>query len=517
MRTDPDVSGSHPVSDGGARLRRRLLWWLALGVAAAAAVRLVDVVDTQLAAPFDVHWETPTLRTAELLAAGRDPYSPEVYAAPPFWLTPYTPLYPALIAVLPGDAANPFRTGRLISLLCLLLSAGAFFVVARRAGVPLALLATGAFFLVRATVSGAAHLKSDPMALALSAGVLLLAARAGRASRPGARSAWLLAAAAAGAAAFFAKQNFVAAPAAVLLWLLLVDRRRAVLFAGLQVLCVALPLALLWSDGFSFSVFRALRNPISSAHFALQWRHMLVQPAFVAVGGWCLAALALCIVRRRVAPFLRSPFALYALCATAVLLLTVGKLGSSLNYFTEPVLACLLALVDAGRARLASREVGASAGAVPMPVLAGTLLVAAAALELGLEPGDRPARFVTRDVVAERSAQLQGVGDAIRALGRDDPLLLNLYDTRMSFPLPGTVCVNDPLLYYLLYEAGSLSTDVVVAELRARRFDGVLSHPGILTSPAPPPMRALHAALVEHYRPGLDFGIMEVLVPKDPP
>ena len=62
-------------------------------VAIAFTVRFASVSVAQFEAPLDLLYETPTHATVEVIASGRDPYSPSVDDGPPFVLTMYTPAY----------------------------------------------------------------------------------------------------------------------------------------------------------------------------------------------------------------------------------------------------------------------------------------------------------------------------------------------------------------------------------------------------------------------------------------
>lgn len=487
---------------------RVLLWLLGIGLALAATARLAAISAQQLDAPFDLSFETPSLRPIELLQEGRDPYDAAVYAAPPFWISPYMPLYSQLVAALPADPGNPFVTGRIVSLGCMLLAAASLFVVGGRA-LPLSLLAFAAFFLIRPSAAVSTYLKCDALALLCSVVTLLAVQRGARDAASSRRRLWIVLGALAGTAAFLSKQSFVAASLAAGLWLLLVDRRGALLFAGLHALFVAAALAWLWSDGFVFSVFLSLQNAMSFEQFTGWWAIMAGQPVLMLLVAWSLGAAAVAFTRPRRSGVLRAPFALYGLTATLVLCATLGKEGSWLNYFLEPALACLLALVEAGR--------HAAPRVLPASAIAALLLLAASVYELVWEPdsGDVPVRFATAETRAHREQQLGLVADAIESLGVPDPLILNLYDTTLSYPLPGTICASDTYHYFLLYESGRLSTGPVVAAIAAHQFDGVLFKAELLDAPAPSsPMGAIHRALQQNYRVGLALGPMDYLVPK---
>jgi hypothetical protein len=141
-----------------------------------------------------------------------------------------------------------------------------------------------------------------------------------------------------------------------------------------------------------------------------------------------------------------SPYVLYFAAAAAVLVATLGKVGSGTNYVFETVLAALLWLVFSARRLLDA--------AAPRRVwVAIALLCAAAAADLAWTP--RRAISFT-DPVARRSTAtaLARMASEIRALGNPEPKILNLANARLSYPLPGEIAVNDPYLYSLLWQVG---------------------------------------------------------------
>jgi hypothetical protein len=101
-------------------------------IALAFLIRLSTVAIEQLGFPYDLVFEGPNLTSIELVRAGQNPYDPAIYAAPPFLLTMYTPLYHYLVAALPAHPENPFLTGRWVACIAMLTAAGGLFLVAGR-------------------------------------------------------------------------------------------------------------------------------------------------------------------------------------------------------------------------------------------------------------------------------------------------------------------------------------------------------------------------------------------------
>jgi hypothetical protein len=485
-----------------ARSRAWILPWLCAGIVfALGATRFARVASDQLRASFDVLYETPNLRTIELLQQGRNVYDPAVYEAPPFWITVYTPLYHYAVASLPADPANPFRRGREVSLACILIAASALFVAAGRAPWA-ALLALGAFALIRPVTQNAALLKNDSAALLFSVAAVLAVARGGR---------WIWIAPLACVLAFASKQSFVAAPIAAVAYLALADRKRALPFALATAGAIAAFVGAAraaWGPGFFFSVFGALQNPLAWSQFAEQWKLLLVDPVFDAVAALFAFALFWTLRRDGLGALRRSPFWLYALVSLAILCATVGKVGSNTNYFVEFTLAAMLALVE-----LARDEWKRAPGSLAVGV--ASLVVACAAFaELTLAKGS-PETYACAgyEVKEQMRAGLQDAAQRIRALGNPRPRILNLTAAYFAYPLPGEVDVNDPYLYFLLWQSGKSSTRPIVERLARREFDGVLAARGLRPGRGPLPFPDLFGALFASYRPALDVGAFEYWTP----
>lgn len=481
-----------------ARYAHVLLALAALITAGLSARRAIEVSRDQLAAPFDILYETPNLRTIELIEQGRNPYAPEVYAAPPFWITLYTPLYHALVASLPGSSHNPYLTGRIVGLAALLL-ATAGMAWAGRASPWTALHLAGAYFLVRPVTQNAALLKNDTLGLAFSMVAVLAVERAPRSA------VRILVSALACVLAIACKQSYLAAPAACAIFLWMRDRRSGLLFTGLAggLGLAAVGLArLAWGPGFSFSVFGALQNPMSWRQLSEQWTPMLRQPVFVLLLGLFVMGWATCVVRERREAITRAPYAIYALTSLAVLLATVGKLGSNTNYFLEPGLAICAWLAWAARAHAAAWLRGAAVGA------AALALCTAAALEVRI--AQRPEYAVAGHLAKERFHEsLQDLAAKIRAQPVPSPSILNLTYAGLAHPLPGQILLSDPFLYFLLWNSDKLSSEPVAELLRRRGVDGVLAPPGLRPMQGPMPQAEVFRALFAGYRPVAPYAAFE--------
>lgn len=489
------------------------LWIVGLLVCGASLWRVGRVSADHLAATFDLAYESPNLRSIQLMQQGEYVYDTALYEQAPWWLTPYTPLYHHLVALFPANPDNPFVPGRLVAMGCMLLAAGALFAVGRRA-VPLSLLAFGLFFLVRPVTSNTAFLKNDTLALLFSVwGVVVLAQARGRLP-------WQLASAVLCGLAFCAKQSFGAAAAACVLWMLITQPRRGLIYLGAGVATLAISILWAWSEGFAFCVFVALLDPMEATQLGQQLRIGLSQPVVIALVLLGVATLVRIVTARRWKALLATPYPLYALTTVTVMLIILPKVGSSLNYYIEPALAVLMALLAWGRtvwegevpgershAGIArARRTGAGVVAV-LALASGAELALAQPYDIGFTV---PANNALRD---EGFARMKA---EVAAATRPDPRVLNLFYAGFSYPAFDALELDDPLLYFLLWDAGWLPPDSVVAAIEAAEFDAILIPAGMMERQVtlPPPPAALLEALRRRYALGLDYVDMQVLLRK---
>ena len=496
VATPEDQGAARPRGPGG----RAALWGAAALVLALALARAGPVTRAQLFSPFDLVYETPALRTIELLRAGENPYAPTVYATGRMWLALYPPLYAAVVAPVQGLTAHPYLAGRVVSLLAALVVLVSLLAVPGRR-LAVVLLLAGALLLVRPALTNASLLKGDWLGIACS----VLAVQA--AVRARARWRWLLASAGLCVAAFAVKQVFLSAAVASAAYLLLNDRRRGgafLLVFGGGVAAWLVAAGLLWGPGFWFCVFVAPQNPPQWALFGELWGQMLRQPVGGLLLALGLAAVARGLWRERLRLFAATPYPLYTLCAAGVLMVTLPKAGAATNYFIEWLVAAALGLAwELGEGRTAC----ASARG---PVVVAALLASAAVAEVRLA---RPAdySYADRATVAATVAGQTEMAAAVRRWVGDHPRLLNLCHASLSPPLPGEICISDPLLYVLLWEARKLDPAPVVAAVNAGDYDAIIVAPDIF-QPAFHLPAALKEAVVARYQPVARFGDAAFLV-----
>jgi 4-amino-4-deoxy-L-arabinose transferase-like glycosyltransferase len=280
--------------------------------------------------------EAPLVDQAARLAAGGSLYHADL-STPPYTISNYPPLYVAVLAPLVKAFGPAFWSGRLISTLAAWMSAlYLFLILEAQTRDRLAALLAGLLFLAFPYVTFWSSLaRIDLLALAFSLGALWVLVR-----WPTKRWAFwagglLL------VAAIYTRQSYaLAAPFAAFVWLwtkggwrrafglaLLVGGLGGALFLGLN----------LWTGGgFYLNIVTANVN-----EFKTDWLSWNVERFWNAAQiVLCLGAGSLLLVRRWNPVYaVAAPYALGA----ALSALTVGKIGSNVNYFLELCAALALA------------------------------------------------------------------------------------------------------------------------------------------------------------------------------
>lgn len=289
--------------------------------------------------------EAPLMDQAKRLQAGVPIYKPDL-ARPPYVIANYPPLYPALLAALQALTHLPwFHLGRGVSLLAAL-AGGVFLaqIAVHLAGNRAAGFLAAALFLGHPyTMLWSGLARVDALALAFSlAGLWLVLTKPNR-------PLWLALAALLLALAVFTRQTYLlAAPAASLVALWLRRRKTALAFAALLAgLCLA---AFAWlnaqsNGGFYLHTVLANVNRYEPGRTLAMFRQLLaLSPLALSLGAW-LTATALPSLRPVPSPAptqtARPALAIYFL-GGLLSALTVGKVGSGVNYFLELIAAAAL-------------------------------------------------------------------------------------------------------------------------------------------------------------------------------
>jgi hypothetical protein len=467
----------------------RVLTVVALVVLAAALWRVQMVTRWQIDAPFDLVFESPNLATIEGLRRGANVYDASFFNAPPFVFTMYTPLYHLICAAVPSHSGNPFMAGRLIAMLFMTAAVLGILWVAKPRDWTMLCLAVGLFLLLRPVGSNLSFLKNDGTALFFSV-LAVLTVRNWSES-----NLWLVLAALFCVLAVAAKQVYVAAAAACFVFLFLERHGAALRFALSFLLFATLGAAIAqatWGKGIWWCVFNAPQMPFSADQFAGQWTLMLKQPVFLLLLAVWVAALTEHVYRWRSRP--PNPFFLYFLFSGAVLLLTVGKPGSSTNYFIEWSLAGIFWMVSVGPSLLQP---------VTRGIIAALCLVAVLC-ELAFAKPHQFAFATPEFLVARAEIHKALLEEAKLVAPEARPLrVLNLAGASTFFDWPGETSVNDPYLYSLLWERGVLKPGAMIQALSTQTYDIVVfrNDAVLVASDRGDGMAEIMKAVREFYRP----------------
>ena len=471
--------------------QQRILIAVVIITAAIALWRIQMVVRWQLSSPFDLVFESPNLATITALRHGVNVYHPSVFDGPPFVFTLYTPLYHLMCAALPTSATNPFLAGRLVALAFMVSALLGILWVRKPRNWAWIVLAGSLFLLLHPVSSNLAFLKNDGTALFFSALAILIISKAPRTHLRLANAALCC------VLAIASKQIFVAASATCFVYLFLNQRREALRFAGYYAVLAALATMVAqvaWGNGFWWCVFHAPKMPFSADQFIAQWKLMLRQPVFLLLFAASIATIVRHMVQRRGRELLANPFFLYFLFSAAVLLLTVGKPGSSTNYFIEWSLAGIFWLVSILPSSLPLRM---------NQILVPGLCLAVALCELATAKTRDFALGDPEFIAARRQLHEALIKEAESLAPGAKPLrVLNLAGASTFFDWPGQTSVNDPYLYTLLWERGILKPDSMIRELRSQRYHFVVFRSDAILVPADrgDGMAQIMKALQESYR-----------------
>jgi len=397
--------------------------------------------------------EAPLIDQAIRLSAQENIYRPDI-STPPYTIANYPPLY--VISLIPflNWFDSPFHMARVISVMATLLS-GAFisliifnFSKNRFA----ALIAAMLFFASPYVVQWSGLARIDSLALALATGALFVLVR-----WPKERWGWIAGGLLLVAAAYTRQSYALAAPLAGFVWLWIQEKRHAIalaLLVGGLGIALFLLINILTDGGFYYNIITANVNAFSwerlKDNLAQLWRDNYIILA--------LSALFLFIGWRSQKSW---PILAFFLVGAFLSALTIGKIGSNLNYFLE--LAAALALI--GGALVAWSET------YPWRNTAVLLLIA---IEIGLLL--RSSMQLNVDwILGQRYLDfnaMQMLEQEVKAM--DGPVLADEY--------MGLLTMNDRPLYLQPFEVSQLANtgmwdqQPLLDEIKNQNIDGILIH-----------------------------------------
>ncbi len=334
------LARSGPYVDQGARVALKVF----LAVAA-----IIFVIHAGMALshryPLD-YGEAPLVNHARRLIRGQNIYQPTL-DEPPYLIANYPPLYIIAIAPFVALCGPNFWAGRAISIACAL--ATAFFlsrIVTLHTAYPqkrrIALVTGGLFLAIPYVVGWSSLARVDLLALALSAGALYTV------SREPTPATWreMLPTALLLIAAAYTRQSYgLAAPLAAFVWLWhrqgWASAFKLAALVGGGGLVLLLLLTLITQGGFLFHIVTANVNPFEWETVAHYWRELRdIAPLMLIVAG-AYVALGFTPLQPQAWPLL-TPYLLGALVAAV----TIGKVGSNINYLLELSAALSLVMGD---------------------------------------------------------------------------------------------------------------------------------------------------------------------------
>lgn len=443
---------------------KKIVLAISLAIAIGTFCRVFCVSRDHISAPFDVASESPQLCTIQAIREGKNIYDPAMYKDIPFILSMYTPGYHYLVASLPQHEYNRFFTGRIVSMVFMVLAGCClFFPCNLRHNITFSILAIGSFFLIRSVVLFTPVLRNDSMALFFSAAAVALAERSNNIS-------WrIILVSLLCFIAFGVKQSFLAATGSCFCYFLIKNKKDALIF-GISSLFFFVLFGIFaqfyWGNGFWFSVFVAPRNPIFWEHFVERWAGMVQQPFFdflffvaILVSGYFIAFKKWKIIKE-------SPYFVYLLFSTLVLLITLGKIGASHNYFLEPILAGLLWLVFFVKKIYSGKT---SNFFLIVLVLIGMFAISEFVFSERYDYS-----FTTRENNEQALKYLEKVKKEIEGLHTENEKILNLASSLLTFGLQENSIINDFPLYLVLWNTGVLSVNPLIDKIINRHFDVII-------------------------------------------
>jgi len=419
--------------------------------------------------PYGINYgEAPLIDQAKRIAARQVLYKAALNT-PPYVIANYPPLYPLLIAGVGTITGLPFlQVGRTISLIAALLSGLVIGLFAyglsdnRLSGLLAATLFLGNPFVM----GWSAIARVDMVALGLSLIALWLLYRHWHSWQ------WLMVSLVCLVAAIYTRQTFaMAVPVAGAVWLWHNDRQRCLIFITVLALtCLVLfgMLNFITRGGFylntvvaNVNLYKVTRLLTMLAGFLRFW------PFAIMIAGGAVLQAYITRLRKDTSqndrmlrqPFICSGLAIYSLGALASTL-TVGKIGSNINYFLELMvtLAVWAACALAWQPKRTIRQLGITAlllCQIVWALVGGTILY----------QGSTAVRW-------RNLAQDDALYREIKIAARQGPVLADGELDKVV--LAGQRIYLQPFEYQQLYRAGIWDPSALIGEIANHKFPLIL-------------------------------------------
>lgn len=445
-------------------LNNKLIALTVFFIAALFLSRLFIVSKDQLIAPFDLVFETPNLSTIKLIKDGENPYNPEIYSKPPFLITIYTPLYHYIAATLPINEQNPFLYGRILSLLSMLAAASALFLIPREKNFLIfSLLGFSLYFSIWPVISNTAFLKNDSLALFFSVYAIVIIYRFNSSLSIAWASLFCV-------LAVLSKQSYVSATITCCIYLFLSNRTQFLIFlTSISILAaiVVLIAAIFWGTGFWFSTVSALQHPISLQQGISLWRQMFSQPSFWAINILFLLTFIPYLKENIQKIIQESPFFVYSGVAFLILIMTMGKIGSSTNYFFEFILSQLMWITFILHKQLKPFNTK------PFIVF-GMIILSTVSIFDVYSAKRRNYSFIDQSTMRQQNIKISRMKESVDSLNIHSPLIMDLFRHNYVFSLSNNISLNDPFLYRLLWRKGIMDFHPFLDSIKHQLFDIIM-------------------------------------------
>lgn len=415
---------------------------------------LIQVLAIQHRYPLD-YGEAPLVDQAMRLSRGIPIYRNNL-DTPPFTISNYPPLY--ILSLVPWVSlfGPNFWAGRLISTLCAWWTAWMIYrLVFRLSGDRAAALAGGLLFIANPFVSHwSALLRIDLLALAFCVSGLELLTRKPLSPRAFWGGALCL------IAAIFTRQSYaLAAPFAAFVWFLFEDKgkafRLALVVGGISLALAGL-LNIMTQGGFFFNIVTANVNDFGLDRLRWNFQHLwMVLKYLLVLAGFSLLQHPLHSSSWR----LTAPFLVGAFLSS----LTIGKIGSNVNYFLE--LCAALALcggVMLAKLRQQPRLSWLQVVLLLVLTVQGSDMMRASFNEFGADLGGRMKRI-------NELRRLEALVSAV-----DGPVLADEYMGMIT--LNGRYLYLQPFELTQLANAGIWDETPLAESIRNKEFDLILIH-----------------------------------------
>lgn len=459
-------------------------------------LRFASISADQLRYRGDIVFESPGVQTALLIHRGVDPYSKSVYDAPPFNLTLYPPLYFAAVSAAPGFLQSPFVTGRVVSLgFALCAAALLIWPLRSKERFLFGLIGIGWFFMFSPVWTNAAFFRMETMALFWSAAGLAVLLR-----YPPTLTV-ICAAAVLECLAVLTKQSYIAAGLTCAIYLL---RRSPARAARFSLMTGGIVGAVVWvlnhqsGGGFLWCILKAPQNPLRGWRFVENWLeidtaafNVLLALSVFACGSMIRSSNRQSSEARSEEDWRERLIILYFLVSWVILIAGIGKLGASTNYFIEPLYASIWVVLI-----WAARRADSSKKALGI----GLACIAAALFwDVAMSRNDPAIRLEDRRPTYE---ECQAVRSEVERLGPPaSPKILNLATNRVSLIAGWDLYLNDPFLYAILWNSGTLPPQSMLDSLEQGFFDVVILERGARPEliPRPSPLGEIYMKIFERY------------------